>query len=70
MTSRRRLAAAGSGTIALAICCFTPVLVIALTAIGLASLTPNLDYVLIPLLIVLLFISWRAYREYSRAESE
>lgn len=64
MTLRGRLVAAVSGTIAVAICCFTPILVIALTAIGLAALTPYLDYVLIPSLIVMVFISWRAYRTY------
>ncbi len=70
MTARGRLVAAVSGTIAVAICCFTPVLVVAFTAIGLAALTPYLDYVLIPSLILLLFISWRAYHEYTRAESK
>lgn len=47
------------GTIITAICCFTPLLVWALSAIGLASLVGYLDIVLLPLLglsVVLLVI--------------
>lgn len=66
LTVRGRLIAAVSGTFAVAICCFTPVLVITLGAIGLGALTPYLDYVLIPGLLVLAFVTWRAYREYAR----
>ena len=36
------------GTIVAAVCCFTPVLVILLGAVGLASLVGYLDYVLLP----------------------
>ncbi len=64
-SARGRFIAALSGTIAVAICCFTPILVIALAGIGLAAFTPYLDYVLWPGLVVLLVITWRAYREYA-----
>jgi len=37
------------GSIIAAICCFTPVLVLGLGVIGLATLTPYLDYVLFPM---------------------
>lgn len=69
LTPRGRLAAAVIGTIAVAFCCFTPVLVIVLTAIGLGALTGYLDYVLIPALIVLMFVTWRAYRRYARGQA-
>ena len=36
------------GTIVAAVCCFTPVLVILLGAVGHASLVGYLDYVLLP----------------------
>ena len=36
------------GTVLVALCCFTPVLVILLGAVGLAALTGYLDYVLCP----------------------
>jgi len=39
------------GTIILAICCFTPVLVIALGAVGLSAWLAWLDYVLLPLFL-------------------
>src|SRR5438445_12292532 len=38
------------GSIIAVICCFTPALVIALGFLGLAALTPYLDYILFPLL--------------------
>ncbi len=34
------------GSIIAAICCFTPLLVVGISVIGLAALTPYLDYVL------------------------
>lgn len=49
------------GSIIAAICCFTPVLVIALGFLGLAAITSYLDYVLFPLLalfLILAFYSW------------
>lgn len=69
LTSRGRLTAAMTGTIAVAICCFTPILLIALTAIGLGAITRYLDYVLIPALVLLLVVTWRAYREYARSRA-
>lgn len=51
------------------ICCFTSILVIALAAIGVGAMTRYLDYVLIPALIVLVFVTCRAYREYARSQS-
>lgn len=69
LTPRGRLIAAVTGTIAVATCCFTPILVITLAAIGLGAMTRYLDYVLIPALIVLVFVTWRAYREYAGSYS-
>lgn len=42
------------GAVVAAICCATPVLVIALGAVGLSALTGYLDYVLLPALAVCL----------------
>jgi len=39
------------GTVLVALCCFTPVLVILLGAVGLVALTSYLDYVLLPALV-------------------
>lgn len=49
------------GTILTALCCFTPVLVLLLGALGLAAVVGYLDYVLFPLLavfILLLIVGW------------
>lgn len=40
------------GTVLVALCCFTPVLVILLGVVGLSALTGYLDYVLLPALAV------------------
>ena len=39
------------GTVLVALCCFTPILVILLAAVGLSALTGYLDYVLLPALV-------------------
>ncbi len=51
------------GSIIAAICCFTPVLVVGIGLVGLAALTPYLDYVLFPMLgifLILAFYGWSA----------
>lgn len=52
------------GSVVVALCCFTPVLVVFLAALGLGALAGYLDYVLFPLLgvflVVLLVGVWRA----------
>jgi mercuric ion transport protein len=48
MDARKRLYASIGGTILVALCCFTPILVIALTAVALAAFTPYLDFVSSP----------------------
>ncbi|WP_189498551.1 mercury resistance system transport protein MerF [Algimonas arctica] len=51
------------GTIIAALCCFTPILVILLSFVGLSALTGYLDYVLLPTLIVFVLLTvyavWR-----------
>lgn len=51
------------GTVIVALCCFTPILVILLGAMGLAALTGYLDYVLLPTLALFigltLYALWR-----------
>lgn len=42
------------GTVIVAICCFTPVLVVALAAVGLSAWLGWLDYVLFPAMAVFL----------------
>ena len=69
-STRGRFVASVIGTIAVAICCFTPVLLIVFTAIGLGALTRYLDYVLVPALVVLIFITWRAYRADARGQPQ
>lgn len=51
------------GAVVAAICCATPVLVIALGAVGLSALTGYLDYVLLPILALCIgLISYGLYR--------
>lgn len=52
------------GAVVAALCCFTPVLVILLGAVGLSALTGYLDIVLIPALVF--FVGLTAYAGYRR----
>lgn len=71
-TTRRLLLTGLIGTVITALCCFTPVLVVLLGAIGAASLAIYLDAVLFPLLgffvLVTLVGLWRMLRKPAAAE--
>jgi mercuric ion transport protein len=67
MTPRTQFFASVGGTILVAVCCFTPILVIALAAVGLAAFTPYLDVILFPALAVFIVVTWLSYRRYARS---
>jgi hypothetical protein len=54
------------GTVLAALCCFTPLLVVVLTALGMASLVPKLDPVLIPVLGAFTAFTFWAYSRRDR----
>lgn len=68
MTPKTQFYTATAGTLAIAVCCFTPILVIALGAVGLSALIGYLDIVLLPALVILIVISWLSYRRYVRVK--
>lgn len=45
------------GTIIAALCCFTPLLVLLLTAVGLSAIIGYLDLVLLPALVIFVLIT-------------
>lgn len=57
MTNNRLLKIGVVGTVLTALCCFTPLLVIVLGAVGLSALIGALDLVLLPLLAIFLAIT-------------
>jgi mercuric ion transport protein len=57
MENKKLLCTGGTGTVIVAICCFTPVLVILLGAIGQSAWVGWLDYVLFPLLFLFIGIT-------------
>lgn len=65
--SKKGLYTAIAGTVLVAICCATPVLVITLGATGLSAFTPYLDYVLMPALIILIIVAFISYKRYKKA---
>lgn len=67
MTDKKLLCTGYTGTGIAAICCFTPVLVIGLGAVGLSAWLGWIDYVLFPMMFASLGIV--AYALYLRAES-
>lgn len=53
-----------AGTTAVALCCFTPVLVLLLAAAGLSAFTRYLDFVLLPALVIFGVLSLVSYRKW------
>lgn len=53
-----------TGTVVSALCCFTPVLVWILSAIGLAAIITYVDYFLLPALGLFILITGYAYWQY------
>jgi len=67
MNDRTLLKTGVIGTIVAAICCFTPVLVIVLGALGLSAWLGWIDYVLLPALgVFLAATAWALIRLYRR----
>ncbi len=63
MTDKSLLRTSIIGTVVAALCCFTPVLVVFFSFVGLSALVGYLDYVLFPALgffiLLTLFALWR-----------
>jgi mercuric ion transport protein len=57
------------GTIVAALCCFTPMLVVLLGAVGLAAVIGWLDFWLLPALAVFLVITGYALWQHQKARS-
>jgi mercuric ion transport protein len=56
------------GSILAALCCFTPVLILLLSTVGLSAWLASLDYVLLPALVLFLGIAvWGVWRWRRRA---
>ena len=64
MSNRKLLGIGIVGTVVAALCCFTPILVVLLAAIGLSAALGWLDYVLFPALAF--FIALTIYALYRR----
>jgi mercuric ion transport protein len=64
MTDRGLLSVGIIGTAVAALCCFTPVLVVLLGAVGLTAALGWLDYVLFPALVV--FVGLTAFALWKR----
>lgn len=59
--SKKLLTTGLIGTVIAALCCFTPILVVLLGAIGLSSIVGWLDYVLLPALGIFVAITLYAF---------
>ena len=57
MTNKALLRTGITGSIIAAICCFTPVLVVGLGAVGLSAWIGGLDAVLLPALLIFVLIT-------------
>ena len=72
-TDRKLIATGVVGTVIAALCCFTPVLVVLLGAVGLSAWLGWLDYVLLPALAFLIGLTiyavWRRQRRRASQEN-
>ncbi|WP_204799570.1 mercury resistance system transport protein MerF [Nitrosomonas nitrosa] len=57
------------GTVLVALCCFTPILVILLGVVGLSALTGYLDYVLLPALAIFIGLTIYAILRKRKADA-
>ncbi len=57
------------GTVLVALCCFTPVLLILLGVVGLSALTGYLDYVLLPALVIFIGLTLYAIQRKRQADA-
>lgn len=69
MNDRRLLRIGVLGSVIAALCCFTPVLVILLGAVGLSAAVGWLDYVLLPALALFIGVTLFALVRRQRASS-
>jgi mercuric ion transport protein len=69
MKNRSLLKTGVIGTVIMALCCFTPLLVILLAALGLSAAVGVLDYVLLPSLVFFIALTvyalWKSKRQKS-----
>ncbi len=63
-TDRKLIATGIAGTVIAALCCFTPILVVLLGAVGLSAWLAWLDYVLLPALAF--FVAMTVYAVWRR----
>ena len=66
LRGRKCIKAGVCGSIVATLCCVTPLLAIALASVGLATIVPYLDYILVPALLICLllaFYGWLTSRD-------
>jgi mercuric ion transport protein len=67
LISKKGMFAALTGTVLVALCCLTPILVILMGAVGLSYFTPYLDMVLLPALAIMIVVTILSYRRWRKS---
>jgi mercuric ion transport protein len=65
--SKKGMFAALTGAVLVALCCFTPILVILMGTVGLSSFTPYLDQVLLPALVIMIVLTVVSYLRWRKS---
>ena len=65
--SKKGMLAALTGTVLVALCCFTPILVVLLGFVGLSAFTPYLDVVLLPALVIMIVLTIVSYLRWRKS---
>ncbi len=67
---KKGFVAAIIGTVLVALCCFTPLLVVILGIVGLSTLTPYLDYILLPALVIMIIVTVVSFIKWRQSQSD
>ncbi len=65
--SKKGMFAALTGTVLVALCCFTPILMVLMGAVGLSAFTPHLDLALLPALVIMIVLSIVSYLRWRKS---
>ena len=66
--SKKGMLASLAGTGLIALCCFTPILLVLLGAVGLSAFTPYLDLVLLPALVIMIVLTIVSYLRWRKSK--
>jgi len=69
LSNKKKFGRALAGTVLVALCCFTPLLVVTLGAVGLSVIVSYLDFILFPALALLLLLTHLSFSKWMKEKA-